>query len=455
MKRKLLVSWLFALCVCGAWVCGQLVKRHADVWGSSASGTGLFAQVCEASKDVGMGCSEAANGPWSQIEFIWPLPTLDFSWTSQPVIVPVAFLGLAYFVFFGVWFTFMEAHREASRGVHSVSVVMCWCGLLVSMFYIALMAFQFETPCIWCGIVHVINILMVFSARRLYPSIDRTSPTTTKTASRPVVNLQANSYSSARDARRAIAVSLMIIVGLWAYRSERIEVQRQINKLIPYKNVVTALQNDPEFLLSAFRAQPRHMIEPRTAETVSQEHAQLVVFTDFECPACYCNQEKIHNQIAKAFGSRLDVLVRHYPLSNMCNDHVESNAHANACPAAYAVEAARSLGGPSAMGRMHDLLFRHRNKLSDDLYRKLAAEIGLDPLQFDRAMADEQVRSVVADDIKLARSLGVRGTPAIFLNGRRVTSLMDSGDFWVTIADNWRELNSDEALVAQAIPLAP
>ena len=51
---------------------------------------------------------------------------------------------------------------------------------------------------------------------------------------------------------------------------------------------------------------------------------------------------------------------------------------------------------------------------------KLAGEAGIDVKAFSAALAGTAARQRVADDIALARSLGVEGTPTLFLNGRRL-----------------------------------
>ena len=50
--------------------------------------------------------------------------------------------------------------------------------------------------------------------------------------------------------------------------------------------------------------------------------------------------------------------------------------------------------------------------------RTLAKQIGLDVERFKRDMAGEQVAQRVFLDGRRGRSLGVKGTPTLFINGR-------------------------------------
>ncbi|MFQ5810910.1 MAG: DsbA family protein, partial [Armatimonadota bacterium] len=238
-------------------------------------------------------------------------------------------------------------------------------------------------------------------------------------------------------------VSLILIAGLWQYRRAHLAFGDQLNKLLPYKSLVTSLQNDPEFLLREYYAQRQHQIPLRSGAFVAADRPQLVVFTDFECPACYCNSLAVRRQVAEAFEGRLAVLVRHYPLCNACNSNVKSEFHQNACDAAYAAEAARLQGGETAFWQMHDLLFRNRKKLGKGLYRSLALQIGLDADLLLRDMDGENVRQIVASDIELAKKLDVKGTPAMFLDGRRITELCQGPVFWQAFAQAWLSAHQD------------
>ena len=237
-----------------------------------------------------------------------------------------------------------------------------------------------------------------------------------------------------RHAITTVAITLIMIGGLGLYYRTHMAHQRERAGLEQYKTVVTGLQNDPAFLLREHAAQPPHEFPLRPTEAVGAGHHRLVVFTDFQCPACFCNAAQIHDEIVKPFKGRIDVLIRHYPLSRACNDDLDTDLHPNACAAARAAEAARQLGGEAAFKKMYRLLFLNRDRLGLDLYSELAAEIGLDPAELLHEMESPDVCDVVAADIALARRIGVAATPTMFLDGRRVTQLCESPVFWETAA---------------------
>ena len=81
--------------------------------------------------------------------------------------------------------------------------------------------------------------------------------------------------------------------------------------------------------------------------------------------------------------------------------------------------------GKGKFWEMHALIYEHQNdwkNLHDTrpLLEGYAKQIGLDVERFKRDMASEQVAQRIFLDGKRGRSLGVRGTPTVFLNGREV-----------------------------------
>ena len=433
----IVVAWVLALSGTGAWISGQLVKQHADMWGSAGTTTGFFARICQATERAGFSCAGAMKGRWSQITVPMPLPSRDLTLGVRRVVVPVAFLGLAYFVFMAVWFAFVGRPRPYGYRWHRVPLAAGSCGAAVSLFYLGAVALRFAPACVWCLGVHAINFLMVYAIWRLRPGTHLSGTADRRVSASSSPEEAVRMTLTSRQATSAIAFSLILIAGLWQYRSAHLAFGQQLNKLLPYKSLVTSLQNDSEFLLREHFAQQQREIPPRSGALVAAGRPKLVVFTDFECAECYCNSLAVRRQVTEAFDGQLIVLTRHYPLCSDCNDSVGEKLHQNACEAAYAAEAARLQGGDTAFWQMHDLLFNNREKLGKELYRKLALQIGLDAVLLLSDMEGEEVRQIVESDIELAEELGVTGTPTMFLNGRRVTELCRGPVFWKAFAEAW------------------
>ncbi len=100
-------------------------------------------------------------------------------------------------------------------------------------------------------------------------------------------------------------------------------------------------------------------------------------------------------------------------------------------------EAARLLGGNEAFWQMHDALFAEPTRFrqaSEVFSREAAGRIGLDVELFWRQATQsratwERVRANVIE----GHRLGLKGTPAVFLDGRRFDRYADD-HFWRYLA---------------------
>jgi protein-disulfide isomerase len=139
----------------------------------------------------------------------------------------------------------------------------------------------------------------------------------------------------------------------------------------------------------------------------------LVVFEDMECPFC----AKLRPTLAKLreqYAGTLRVVFKHNPLP----------FHTHAEAAAEALEAARLQG---KFWEMHDYLLQHQDKLDDVGLQAAADAIKLNRPQFDTAMAAHGGRDRIEADIEQASALGARGTPNLFVNGRKLVGAKEEG----------------------------
>ena len=144
------------------------------------------------------------------------------------------------------------------------------------------------------------------------------------------------------------------------------------------------------------------------------------LYTDYQCPYCAKAEPKFE-EAAKKLDGVLNVTVRHMPL----------NMHANAVPAALAVEAATAQGKHLEMANK---LFatqndwksiKERDKLRT-LFNDYAKELGLNVEEFDKALLDSNTVKPVQRDYEHAVKIGVKGTPTFAVNDKVVEGLDSS-----------------------------
>jgi protein-disulfide isomerase len=133
---------------------------------------------------------------------------------------------------------------------------------------------------------------------------------------------------------------------------------------------------------------------------------KIIEFSDYECPFCK-RAEPTVEKVMEVYGDKVRLVFRDYPLP----------FHANAKPAALAAACAEE---QEKFWEYHDKLFTSA-KLDADTLRAIAAELQLEQAQFDACLAEEKYASVVDKDMADASAVGVRGTPAFFINGRMIS----------------------------------
>lgn len=136
----------------------------------------------------------------------------------------------------------------------------------------------------------------------------------------------------------------------------------------------------------------------------------LVEFSDFECP--YCSSASLQVEaLMVAFPRDIRLVYKQFPLS----------IHPHARMAAVAALAANEQG---KFWEMHDKLFANFRQLTRERILALAKEIGLDTNRFSAAVTSGKFDPVVAKDFKEGEDIGVNGTPAFFINGKRYNGPM-------------------------------
>ena len=436
--RGLLRLTILMLCVAGAWICAELVKEQAGPWPSSGQTSGASTGLCGVGPDGRSACAKVFNSKWSAVDFNIPLPTHNLTVRWSRVVLPVAFIGLAYFVFLGAWHAFAGSPRSWGRRWFLVPLTTVLAGGCGSVVFLWVLLFEVQAPCNWCLATHAINGLILLGTLCLWP---RKPAPATLAAPAPCIEAFAPGQRlglTTGAALRVMGFAVLLILGLWVYRGAKLDIRRQVARLMPYKEFVDRRQEDPAFLLREHYAQPQLAIPARSAATESETapgRPRLVIFTDFQCPHSACFASRWRREFRDHWDGPLRMELRHFPLCPECNEAVGRQLHSQACQASYAAEAARLQGGDEAFWQMHDLLFRYGPRLEAGLYAKLAAQIDLDGERLLADMDREVVRWVVAADVALAADLGVTGTPTVFLNGRPVSQLcLYNPVFWEAVS---------------------
>jgi len=143
---------------------------------------------------------------------------------------------------------------------------------------------------------------------------------------------------------------------------------------------------------------------------------ELVVFADFECPAC----ARLHaavNQVVRKMGTEAPrVRFVNYPLDSGCNPYAARRLHPSACLAARGAICAEREGG---FWEYAEIRFASPGRHERDDLVTTARTLGLDAEAFETCLDAPQTGRALAEDIELAKAAGVDATPTYLLDGRK------------------------------------
>ena len=116
-------------------------------------------------------------------------------------------------------------------------------------------------------------------------------------------------------------------------------------------------------------------------------------------------------EIEHEYGNQLTVVFRHFPLTKI---------HKNAMIASQAAEAARNQG---KFWEMHGALYRNQNAWKDlpdprPAFIAYARELGLNIERFSNDIDSPAVAQRITSDMQKGSSIGVTGTPTVFIEGQ-------------------------------------
>ncbi len=166
----------------------------------------------------------------------------------------------------------------------------------------------------------------------------------------------------------------------------------------------------------------------------------IVEFSDFECPFCGRVEPTI-KQVQDKYGKDVRVVWMNNPLP----------FHKNAKPAATAALEAHAQKGDKAFWAMHEKMFANQKALTTDNLEKWGKELGLNASKLKKALADDAYAKTIQAQQALATSLGARGTPAFFINGRNLRGAQPLAAFTALVDE---ELAKAKALVEKGTPRA-
>lgn len=143
----------------------------------------------------------------------------------------------------------------------------------------------------------------------------------------------------------------------------------------------------------------------------------IVEFGDLECPDCRMEAPILRHNVRETFASQVRLYFKDFPLGSI---HPWARAAAIAGRCVYHQDA-------KAFWDFYDWIYENQQEIEpDNLNSKIlawAGQNGLDARRLGGCIETEASEPEVDRSLAEGRSLGVRGTPTLFINGRKIGGL--------------------------------
>jgi protein-disulfide isomerase len=143
----------------------------------------------------------------------------------------------------------------------------------------------------------------------------------------------------------------------------------------------------------------------------------IVEFGDLQCPDCRMEAPVLRQNVAQTFGDKVRVFFKDYPLESI---HPWARAAAIAGRCVYRQDA-------KAFWGLYDWVYDNQDQITgDNLKSKVLGWAGnnhVDTAKLGGCIDTKATEAEVNRSIAEARTLGVRGTPTLFINGRKIGGL--------------------------------
>ncbi|GMU21661.1 MAG: hypothetical protein AMXMBFR13_17510, partial [Phycisphaerae bacterium] len=412
-------------------------------------------------------CDAVSESHWGR----FPFGAKKGTWS-----VPTAQLGLIYFTLVLCWLVFIGWPSSSRWWAHLIFLCIAAVGLGVSIFFDIIMFTRIDQWCPLCLYTHIASLIIFACGVLLWPRASRASAAPAAAAAGVTEQQGSGTLFDPTEPEEGFAgegawpalwllgafplIALVAIVAVCLFVKVRADASTvsaskdRLERSTKYwKKQIEHYANRWEHTFTAWAITPPVKIETagRAVRGPINAPHTMVVFSDFECPACGQFEEIARDRIvplANQYGG-LKIVFKHWPICQDCNPHATTNLHPVACKLAYAAEAARIVGGDEAFWKMHDQLFANRATLAKnpDYAVELARRMGLEEAAFRTAMASDEARDRVKEDILEGANLGkelqisedmrdfikVNSTPAIFIDNKRLYSGAHHVRTWLSI----------------------
>lgn len=329
--------------------------------------------------------------------------------------IPVSSIGVFAYLFLLIIFIFLEKKYRSEK--YTISFFIFLSMAIFSFYEFFASIFIIKSICLMCCLLYLSIILLLLI----------TKVNSEKTIKEIVVNIFPALKEVLTSKKNIILIMLALLVSLaTAYKTDRFFHNKFEKENIERINAkaLHSLDEKKSILIEKFNNLPIAKFDLSNTEMSGSKNAkvEIVEFSDFECPACG-QMTHLISQLKKDYKGKIKVFFKNYPLDQKCNKTITRPFHQYACKAA---EYAYCASEQNKFWFFHDLVFKNRKSLSDNLIESIFDnQTELNSKKFNDCL-NNRAKKAIKKDVDEAIKLNLSYTPTIFINGKKVSDIVDS-----------------------------
>jgi protein-disulfide isomerase len=154
----------------------------------------------------------------------------------------------------------------------------------------------------------------------------------------------------------------------------------------------------------------------------------IVEFSDFQCPYCARAHQTMSDQVMKEYDGKVKLVYKNFPLG----------FHPWAEPAAIAAACAFEQD-PDAFWKLYDYFFNNQQQLNPQNVKEKATEelkgTKVNMEKWNDCVDNKKTLEKIKADMAEGSAVGVTGTPAFVINGRKISGAQPFQNFKAVIDD--------------------
>jgi protein-disulfide isomerase/uncharacterized membrane protein len=147
----------------------------------------------------------------------------------------------------------------------------------------------------------------------------------------------------------------------------------------------------------------------------------IVEFSDYQCHFCSISSKTLP-PLVESFGGKVKLVYKSFPLDSTCNKNTPGGRNTLSCFGAKVGLCLFKEKGDEIFFEYKKAIFGNQKSLNRAFIENTAVELGLPKERLSTCVEDIAINQDLLAQIEEAVVSGVDGTPAIFINGKRLPS---------------------------------